>query len=1584
MHANVVKRVRIGASHLFVVIAALVLSLASTHASIAATLSSPPQISTTQFVFSQDGDTFAAVGNNGRIRVFDLASGLERATAGSETDGVVTGLALSPDGKTLARVAGGIVTVWDVVSGRQHAILSGAPQGVITDLSFSPDGKRLAGVAGHANIVVWDVQSGSRKWSFSAGDSAVSTIAFSADGSLLASSGSGPRIQLWDMVKGRERSTLSNRSAAPITNLVFSPMGMTLAAVDANADITLWDPVHGKIKQELQDKRQLITTLSFSPNGALLATGGTDPQISMWNVKTGDKLRSLPGYFDYIATGLAFSPDGKTLASVGNDNLVMLWDVTTGSLRQTLVGHGTHVAGIAYSTDHNTLASVGVDGQLIVWDLATGNARFVSQIAALSSDNQGAASTSINSVDNAAGNTTPSPSGFTTQSLLTDILSTGIADGSLQVANNLVQNAEIRRKDTRPKKHDWQGVTALTVSPDGKFIGSAYSDSTLRLWGEAGDERAVFSGHHGTAATSIVFSADGKKLISSGRDTEVHVWNLATDKLSQTLTGLEHPVRTIAASSDGKFIAGAGEETRIMLWDAKTGRLSKILNGHTGFVNALAFSPDGQLLASAGADARIIIWDPATGKELRSLYGHTGEVNALAFDPTGKTLVSGGEDKLVKVWDVATGQQLLSLSGHQAPVRAVAVSPNGKTLVSTGEDSRILIWDSATGQLRKVLPGSNRFINSLIFEQNGQLLTGDEAGDITNWDVKNVKKLKTLKPIGRPSNSSSAAGSTGLPVNVEVSSASGRNNRATATSESTVTAINLIGRFLDWVIPPAEAALPDPNQGPGGPILVITSASSTFGHYYAEILRNEGFNDFSVVDIGSVTPAMLAGYDVAILAGMPLTSTQATTLSNWVTSGGNLIAMRPSSQLASLLGLTTTGTTLSEGYLLVDGSQPSGNGIVQQTIQFHGTADRYTLNGATQVAALYTDATTPASNPAVTLRSVGVSGGHAAAFTYDLATSIVYTRQGNPAWATQERDGLPPIRSDDKFYGAASADPQPDWVNLDKVAIPQADEQQRLLANLIIRMDLDRKPLPRFWYFPRGDKAVVIMTGDDHANGGTSGRFDKFIADSPPGCSVDNWECVRGTSYIYPNPLLTDAQAAYYTSLGFEVSVHINTNCTDYTPAELENFYVQQIGLFASTYPSVPLPATERHHCIVWSDWATGAKVQLNHNIRLDTSFYFWPPGWVDNVPGLFTGSAMPMRFADLDGTLIDDYQAASQMTDESGQQYPYTIDTLLDRALGSEGYYGAYTINAHTDLPDIPEADAVVSSAQSRGVPIVSSKQMLTWLDGRNSSSFSAISWSANTLNFTVTPGVGANGLQAMLPIYSATGLLSSINGPGGAVTYTVKTIKGIDYAFFTVAAGAYTASYTVNSTAPAVNSTVPASAATGVAQGATVNATFNKAMDPSTLNSSTVILRDSANAVVPATVSYAAATQTVTLTPSSNLSSSATYTATVKGGLVKDELGNALASDYVWSFTTIAAPSCPCGAWSDATTPPTPAGTDPAAVELGVKFKVDISGFITGIRFYKGTGNTGTHVGNLWTTTGNCWRQPILPTRPARVGNR
>ncbi|GAA1271006.1 hypothetical protein GCM10009677_24820 [Sphaerisporangium rubeum] len=53
-------------------------------------------------------------------------------------------------------------------------------------------------------------------------------------------------------------------------------------------------------------------------------------------------------------------------------------------------------------------------------------------------------------------------------------------------------------------------------------------------------------------------------------------------------------------------------------------------------------------------------------------------------------------------------------------------------------------------------------------------------------------------------------------------------------------------------------------------------------------------------------------------------------------------------------------------------------------------------------------------------------------------------------------------------------------------------------------------------------------------------------------------------------------------------------------------------------------------------------------------------------------------------------------------------------------------------------------------------------------------------------------------------------------------------------------------------------------------------------------------------------------------------------------------------------------------AAVPGSVASSDPDSLELGVKFTVDQPGFITGVRFYKGPGNTGEHVGNLWTASG------------------
>jgi N,N-dimethylformamidase beta subunit-like protein/uncharacterized protein DUF4082/Big-like domain-containing protein len=565
------------------------------------------------------------------------------------------------------------------------------------------------------------------------------------------------------------------------------------------------------------------------------------------------------------------------------------------------------------------------------------------------------------------------------------------------------------------------------------------------------------------------------------------------------------------------------------------------------------------------------------------------------------------------------------------------------------------------------------------------------------------------------------------------------------------------------------------------PILVITRSGNKFTQYYQEILRAEGFNNFNAIDMLNVTEAALAQYDVAILGEMPLTASQVTMLNNWVGSGGNLIAMRPDKQLASLLGISDAASVRSDAYLLVNTSQAPGAGIVNQTIQYHGAADLYTLSGATQVATIYSGPSQATSNPAVTLRSVGTNGGQAAAFTFDLARSIVFTRQGNPAWAGQERDGIAPIRPNDLFF--------PDYVNLDKAAIPQADELQRLLGNMILSMNMDRRPLPRFWYLPNMKKAVIMMTGDDHGTPeGTKSTFDTLIAESAPGCSVANWGCYRATSWLYTESGLTNSQALTYQNQGFEMGVHVNTNCANWTPLTLDNFFATDLSSFAAKYTNLPAQKTNRTHCIAWSDWATQPKVEFNHGIRLDETYYYWPASWVQNRPGFMTGSGFPMRYADLDGAVIDVYQAPTHLVNENGITYPEGINTMLDKALGPEGYYGVF--GTHYDYSDSFDAQ-LLNSAKARNVSMISAQQLLTWLDGRNSSSFGNPTWNGTQLGFSITVGAGANNLFAMVPNQIPGRHLGSLTINGSTVSFTVETIKGRSYAVFRAANGNAVATY-------------------------------------------------------------------------------------------------------------------------------------------------------------------------------------------------
>jgi hypothetical protein len=134
-----------------------------------------------------------------------------------------------------------------------------------------------------------------------------------------------------------------------------------------------------------------------------------------------------------------------------------------------------------------------------------------------------------------------------------------------------------------------------------------------------------------------------------------------------------------------------------------------------------------------------------------------------------------------------------------------------------------------------------------------------------------------------------------------------------------------------------------------------------------------------------------------------------------------------------------------------------------------------------------------------------------------------------------------------------------------------------------------------------------------------------------------------------------------------------------------------------------------------------------------------------------------------------------------------------------------------------------------------------------------------------------------------------------------TVRKIWMLAPLMASLAAGCGVAT-TPSPVAPSVVSTVPATGVTGVPTTQIITATFSKAMDATTINTSTFTVTGPGGAAVTGAVTYSGTT--ATFTPSAPLAGSTPYTATITTG-AKNPAGTTLASNFVWTFTTGSIPT-------------------------------------------------------------------------------
>lgn len=251
--------------------------------------------------------------------------------------------------------------------------------------------------------------------------------------------------------------------------------------------------------------------------------------------------------------------------------------------------------------------------------------------------------------------------------------------------------------------HD--AVTALAISPDGRYTATGDSDGSVRIIDA--QHRVKPQATHSAPVTAFVF-APANVLVTAYADGMLRFTDLRTNK-------------------------------------------SKAVRAHNGRINALAAGSAG--IVSAGADL-VKLWSPS-GRAIRTLYGSTGtpadaaDAAFITYRGHQTLLVAAGTS--FEAIDPSTGKTVVDAAGDRASpttVAHVAAGPQGAVAVYT--DGRMLPLDAGgSGTLNVAAPTSGLHFSDAAFSPDGTLLAlAADDGTVRILQANTLQSVQTLAPGG--------------------------------------------------------------------------------------------------------------------------------------------------------------------------------------------------------------------------------------------------------------------------------------------------------------------------------------------------------------------------------------------------------------------------------------------------------------------------------------------------------------------------------------------------------------------------------------------------------------------------------------------------------------------------------------------------------------------------------------------------------------------------------------------------------------------------------------------------------------------
>lgn len=289
--------------------------------------------------------------------------------------GGMNSVAISPDGTLLASAgADGKVALWDLASGAKLWQKEVHTNSIIL-IRFSPDGTKLASGSIDRSAVLLDVATGNVLSTLASTNGYIWPVGFSPDGQSVATGNDDGTISIWDVATGAKTTTFTAHKEA-VRYLEYTPDGTRIIASSTDRSASIVDVASQSVLQTFNHHetqgagtRVIVNGIQLTQNGSTAITCGYDGDVKFWNAGSGALTSTHKYHGGAEVSELQLSPNGNWLASVGYDGTTKIVNPVTGDILADIAPSLQGMIRCSFSPNSQYLAISHFDGKATLWKL---------------------------------------------------------------------------------------------------------------------------------------------------------------------------------------------------------------------------------------------------------------------------------------------------------------------------------------------------------------------------------------------------------------------------------------------------------------------------------------------------------------------------------------------------------------------------------------------------------------------------------------------------------------------------------------------------------------------------------------------------------------------------------------------------------------------------------------------------------------------------------------------------------------------------------------------------------------------------------------------------------------------------------------------------------------------------------------------------------------------------------------------------------------------------------------------------------------------------------------------------------------